>query len=428
MKENKCCEKIKIYSRLFYTMMGLGLVLILNSNRTIKCLASEQENIQDKTKHVGTLYAQSAVLMDGSSGRVLYEKNGEEFLANASTTKIMTCILALENAELNEVVTVSPYAAAMPDVQLHIKEGEQYYLGDLLYSLMLESHNDVAVAIAEHISGSQEEFSKLMNRKAKEIGCKNTNFLTPNGLDATQKIAEQEVSHGTTASDLALIMRYCIKISPQKENFICITRTPNHTFQDISRTRNFTCRNHNAFLNMMDGVVSGKTGFTGKAGYCYVGALEQNGECYIVALLACGWPGNKNYKWVDCKKLMTYGLKEYELFELAELGESYKKDLIVEVRNAKREKLGEEKKIYLKRKENDIREVLLKKDESVTVKVHRKELEAPLNPGDEAGQIEYYIGDRKWLVEELVCDKKIEKIDFGWCMHKIAERIVTVQP
>lgn len=421
MKENKYYKKVKLRLVVFYILLSLSPCF------TIRCFASEHENIQDKTKQVGTLYAQSAVLMDGSSGRVLYEKNGEEFLANASTTKIMTCILALENAELDEVVTVSAYAATMPDVQLHIKEGEQYYLRDLLYSLMLESHNDAAVAIAEHISGSQEEFSKMMNQKAREIGCKNTMFLTPNGLDATQKIAEQERTHGTTATDLALIMRYCIKISPQKENFIRITRTPNYTFQNISKTRNFACRNHNAFLNMMDGVISGKTGFTTKAGYCYVGALEQEGECYIVALLACGWPGNKNYKWSDCKKLMTYGLKEYEIFELADLEENYKKDLIAEVKNAKRKKL-EEEKIYLKRKENDIKEVLLKNGEKIMVKVYRKELEAPLNAGDEAGQIEYYIGDEKWMTEELFCDKRIERIDFGWCMQKVMERVATTQP
>ena len=194
----------------------------------VECYAEERK----KTEEPANLYAQSAVLMDGSSGRVLFEKNGEEFMANASTTKILTCILALENAELTEVVQVSSYAASMPDVQLHIREGEQYYMEDLLYSLMLESHNDVAVAIAEHISGSQEQFSRLMNQKAKEIGCKNTFFLTPNGLDATQKVkfAEEgeekeegnqeeviEASHGTTAEDLALIMRYCIKVSPKRE-------------------------------------------------------------------------------------------------------------------------------------------------------------------------------------------------------------------
>ena len=113
------------------------------------------------------LYALSAVLMDGESGRVLYEKDGERPLANASTTKVLTCIVALEN---------SP--ASQPEVKLGLQKGEQYYLEDLLYSLMLKSHNDTAVAIAEHCGGSVEGFARMLNRKAKQIGCKNTYFTT----------------------------------------------------------------------------------------------------------------------------------------------------------------------------------------------------------------------------------------------------------
>lgn len=401
----------------------------------------------------GTLYALSAVLMDGSSGRVLYEKNGEDFMANASTTKILTCILALENAELTEVVKVSSYAASMPDVQLHIKEGEQYYLGDLLYSLMLESHNDVAVAIAEHISGSQEEFSKLMNQKAREIGCKNTMFLTPNGLDATQKVKtvekeevmprkiqenketvaqniveknkegmainEKEITHGTTAADLALIMRYCIKLSPKKEEFLKITQTATHSFQNVEGNRSFSCRNHNAFLNMMEGAVSGKTGFTSKAGYCYVGALEQQGECYIVALLACGWPGNKNYKWVDCRKLMNYGLETYESFVLNQLEPEVASQLVAEVKNAKREEIDGAAKIQLIREKSEISKVLLKENEEISVQIEKKELTAPVEKKQEAGKVIYYIEGEKWLEETLYCEKNVEKVDFKWCIQQI---------
>ena len=377
---------------------------------------------QKKTIFPGNLYAQSAVLMDGSSGRVLYEKNGEAFMANASTTKILTCILALENAELTEVVTVSKYAASMPDVQLHIREGEQYYLGDLLYSLMLESHNDVAVAIAEHIAGSQEEFSKLMNRKAKDIGCKNTMFLTPNGLDAT--IGEEGGFHGTTATDLALIMRYCIKLSPQKEQFLQITGTPSYTFQNIEKTRNFNCRNHNAFLNMMEGALSGKTGFTGKAGYCYVGALEQEGKNYIVALLACGWPGNKHYKWSDCRSLMEYGLKNYRLYSLEELEDSYINDLTVTIDGAKRKDMGHEAESPLIRRKSKITEVLLKNDEEIKIEITKDKLEAPIEENQKAGIITYYIEDERLMEETLVCKEKVEKIDYKWCLEQIVKKIV----
>ena len=387
-----------------------------------ECNAEETK----KTAEPANLYAQSAVLMDGSSGRVLYEKNGEEFMANASTTKILTCILALENAELTDVVQVSCYAASMPDVQLHIRESEQYYLGDLLYSLMLESHNDVAVAIAEHIAGSQEEFSKLMNQKAKEIGCKNTVFLTPNGLDATQKIKNSaiiEVSHGTTATDLALIMRYCIKLSPKREQFLQITRTPAHSFQNVEKTRSFSCRNHNAFLNMMEGALSGKTGFTGKAGYCYVGALEREGKCYIVALLACGWPNNKTYKWADCRKLMEYGLEEYQLFSLDGLRNEYENQLMTEVEQAKREKIDQKAVVGLEQERKTIREVLLRKEEKISVRISASNVEAPVKKGQPAGKITYYIEDAKWLEEPLVYKEDVERMDFKWCFKMIAEKI-----
>ena len=163
----------------------------------------------------GELYAKSAVLMDAESGRVLYAKNGMEQMPMASTTKIMTLLVTLENANLDDVVTVSKYASSMPDVQLNIREGEQYYLKDLVYSLILESHNDSAVAIAEHVAGSIEEFAALMNCKAMEIGCKDSCFITPNGLDATATSiradgVEKDIVHSTTASDLASIMSYCI--------------------------------------------------------------------------------------------------------------------------------------------------------------------------------------------------------------------------
>ena len=385
---------------------------------------AKEEAEQKEISTPGTLYAQSAVLMDGSSGRVLYEKNGAKFMANASTTKILTGILALENGDLADVVKVSSYAASMPDVQLHIKEGEHYYLGDLLYSLMLESHNDVAVAIAEHISGSQEEFSELMNRKAKEIGCKNTIFLTPNGLDATRQTSGEEVAHGTTAEDLALIMRYCVKLSPQKEQFLQITGTAYHTFQNVEGTRNFFCRNHNAFLNMMEGAISGKTGFTNKAGYCYVGALEDDGRCYIVALLACGWPGNKNYKWSDCRKLMDYGLKEYRLVLLDELEPSYINELTMFVENGKRTQINQKAEIELIRQKGQITEVLLKDDEEIKAEVSKAKLEAPVEEMQKAGVITYYIEDKKWREELLICKEKVEKTDYKWCLEQIVGKIL----
>ena len=226
----------------------------------------------------------------------------------ASTTKIMTCILALENGILSDPVQVSANASSQPEVRLGMREGQKFYLEDLLYSLMLESHNDSAVAIAEHIGGSVEGFASMMNQKAMDLSCSSTYFITPNGLDAQDETG----THHTTAEDLARIMKYCIMESEKKEDFLTITRTQTYQFADCDGEGSYSCQNHNLFLQMMEGALSGKTGFTADAGYCYVGALRRDERTFIVALLACGWPNNKGYKWSDTKKLMEYALENYE--------------------------------------------------------------------------------------------------------------------
>ena len=245
-----------------------------------------------------SLHARSAVLMDGDSGRILYGKEPDTPLAMASTTKIMTCILALELGSGNQICTASANAAAQPQVKLGMREAEQFYLQDLLYSLMLESHNDTAVCIAESVAGSVEAFTGKMNEKAAGIGCRDTCFLTPNGLDAGEENGDW---HHTTAADLAEILRYCITESPKAAAFLKVTQTVGYSFSNVEKTKDYDCVNHNAFLTMMDGALTGKTGFTAKAGYCYVGALQDEGRLYIVSLLACGWPGHKSWKWSDIR-------------------------------------------------------------------------------------------------------------------------------
>ncbi len=304
-----------------------------------------------------SLYATAAVLMDGDTGRVLYGKAADTPMAMASTTKILTCILVLENASLEETLEVSAYAAGMPKVKLNLQKGEQYTVGDLLYSLMLESHNDSAVALAEHVGKrllepplsdkpageyTREEsqaavaaFARLMNEKAVELGCRDSWFITPNGLDATQEFTLQDGTviqkgHCTTAAELARIMAYCVLDSPKKEDFLKITRASNYSF--YANGRSFSCVNHNAFLNMMDGALSGKTGFTNKAGYCYVGALERDGRTFVVALLACGWPNHKTWKWSDTRELMEYGVDNYFYRSFDEAGTAFDETLLKPVR------------------------------------------------------------------------------------------------
>lgn len=161
------------------------------------------------------LYAQSAVLIDADSGRILFGKDEHKVRPMASTTKIMTCILALENMTEGQKAKVSDKAAGQPKVRLGVRSGEEYYIKDLLHSLMLESHNDSAVVIAETIGGSVESFAAMMNERAKELGCTDTHFVTPNGLDRE----DDGGAHSTTAADLARIMKYCITQSPKKRSF-----------------------------------------------------------------------------------------------------------------------------------------------------------------------------------------------------------------
>lgn len=263
-------------------------------------------------KEEPVLYAKAAVLMDGDTGRVLYGKEEKTVLPMASTTKIMTLILALEYGNPEDVITVSSYASKMPDVKLGLRAGEKYRLYDLLFSMMLESHNDSACAVAEQIGGSVEGFADMMNQKAAEIGLASTYFITPNGLDAE----DEKGMHSTTAEDLAKLMRYCTFVSGENEKFREICQTREYSFSDYEGTKTYTVYNKNALLDKMDGVLAGKTGFTGKAGYCYVCAVTVNGKHFIVSLLACGWPHNKHYKWADTKTLLAYGDALYQYREI----------------------------------------------------------------------------------------------------------------
>lgn len=365
-----------------------------------------------------SLYAQAAVLMDADSERVLFEKNGDEILANASTTKILTCIIALENGNLEDVVSVSKNAVEQPRVHLGMQEGEQFVLRDLLYSLMLESHNDSAVAIAEHLAGSVEAFADLMNQKAKELECENTYFITPNGLDAVDETG----SHSTTATDLARIMSYCITESPMKEAFLMLTGTASYSFSNVAGSRSFSCANRNSFLTMMDGAISGKTGFTGKAGYCYVGAVERDGRTFVVSLLACGWPNNKTYKWKDTLKLMEYAINNYTYRDVYEEIDLPK--LKVEDGISRDGSIFGDAFVGLEVDDNgtDSLDALLRKDESVEVDVeYDKKIIAPVEKDAKVGKVIYRLNGDTLKEYPIVVSENVQKRDFSWIFYKISE-------
>lgn len=406
---------------------------------------------QEDTQQALQLYAQSAVLLDAESGRILYGKNDTAPMAMASTTKIMTCILVLENADWKEEVSVSAYAAAMPKVKLYIKKGEHYTVRDLLFSLMLESHNDTAAALAEYIGGkllgdekeisehTTEEskmalhrFAQAMNEKGDEIGCEDTWFITPNGLDATETItfpdgSVLEKEHHTTAKDLARILQYCIRISPEKERFLEITGTRDYSFS--GNGRQYQCHNHNALLQMMDGAMTGKTGFTNKAGYCYVGALERDGKCFIVALLACGWPNNKTYKWSDSRRLLEYGMEHYTYRKFREERFENRDQLLqpILVSNAQNERLEREipLSIMMNPEAEGMEGILMRPEEKVEI-LYRKEkqLTAPVKQGETVGEICYLVDGEIYRREKIVAGENADAVDPAWCFRQIRDRFL----
>ena len=365
------------------------------------------------------LYALSAVLMDADSGRILYEKEGEMPRPNASTTKVLTCILTLENGDGDDYVQISANAASQPQVKLGLQKGEQYYLEDLLYSLLLQSHNDSAVAIAEHIGGSVEGFSDMMNAKAHEIGCMDTHFITPNGLDAE----DSDGTHHTTASDLALIMRYAIK----NKVFLKIAQTKEYSFSDLSKKRTFSVHNTNALFSMTDGVLAGKTGFTGDAGYCYVCAVQKDDRIFIIALLAAGWPGHKTYKWHDTLKLLDYGKNNFyyrSFWQEPDLSYIPVKGGIPES-DSHTDDFLPDGTIYIRgqvkaTEDEKQQKILLNNDDRLQYQVRLKnELQAPVRKGEQIGRVVYMLNGQKIASFPILAVQNVDRITFLYCAELV---------
>ena len=247
--------------------------------------------------------ADSVVLMDATTGKVLYEKNKNTAYPPASTTKIMTALLVLEKANLEDVVTVSKNAEMADGSKIYLFQGEEVSVKELLYGLILASANDCAVALAEHISGSTEEFAKLMNERAKSLACKSTNFVNPNGL--------YDANHKTSAYDLALIMQELTKHEEYKE----ISTTPSYIMAPTNKsTEKRPLWNGNRLIHKNDsyyyeGCEGGKTGYTIQSKHSYVAVASRNGQKLIVALVH---DSVKTF-FPDSRKLFDYGFENFEL-------------------------------------------------------------------------------------------------------------------
>ncbi|GAS82733.1 D-alanyl-D-alanine carboxypeptidase family protein [Paenibacillus amylolyticus] len=253
-----------------------------------------QATIQGPSTH-----AQSAALIDVTSGRILYSKDGDKELRIASLTKIMTAIVAIEHSKLDEKVKVTPSAFAKEGSSLYLKLGEEMTLENMLYGLMLRSGNDAASAIAEHVGGSEDGFVLLMNKKAEQIGLTHSHFMNPHGLDAE--------GHYSTANDLARLTAYAL----HNPVFKRIVATEDKSAPNPNESWEYSWHNKNKMLRMYEGADGVKTGYTKKAFRCLVSSATRNGQQLAAVTL------NDGNDWNDHARMLDFGFEYFPLVEVA---------------------------------------------------------------------------------------------------------------
>ena len=331
-------------------------MLILIRNFTVVSLLVFVLSFTSKAISEPSVSATSAILIDADTAEILYEKNAYEKRSMASTTKIMTGIIAVESGMLNETVTVTekPY---IEGTAIGFNKGDKLTLKDLCYALLLESGNDAALLISRYFSGTEDDFSLLMNEKAVEIGMKSTNFVTASGLDADE--------HYTTAYDMALLGAYAVKNRDFRE--ICSSKSYKAEYIEPQITRYFS--NHNRLLSSCDGAIGIKTGFTKKSGRCLVSACEREGKKLVAVTL------NAPDDWNDHEKLYSYG---YSLYEQKSLELDIPSEIIVKGSDKTNIKTGNPSSISVKALKNS----------TLTVKILlNKIIYAPVKKQDVLGGI-----------------------------------------
>ncbi len=337
--------------------------------------------------------AQSAVVLEAGTGRILFEKNAYQKLPMASTTKVMTALVALEYGNPDDVITVGQNASGVEGSSIWLSAGERMTLSDMLYGLMLASGNDAAVAIAEHIGGSVEAFVDMMNKKAKEIGAYNTHFANPNGLP--------DKNHYTTAYDLALISAYAMK----NETFCTIVKTQYKTLPWEGHEWDRVVKNKNKILWNYEGGNGIKTGFTKEAGRCLAAAAQRDNMQLVSVVL------NAPDMFNDCMALMDYGFENYDNRIIVKKGE-----LIGNV--AVKDGMQDSFAVYA---DEDIAYPLTDDEFSKVQKaVHLKdEVKAPVDKGQVVGTVDLWLGEEKLCSVELKSACQIGENSYSYHLNKL---------
>lgn len=312
MNNNIMKNKIKlilIWVLTLLIMLSTIIVIFVSEKQNHVALQTSKQNVSNSEENKNSnkinnpeLNARIALIYDRASGRIIYEKNGNKQTPMASTTKILTAIVTLENADLKETVTIESKAAGIGGSRLGLKKNDKITVNDLLYGLMLRSGNDAAVALAIHVGGSIEGFADMMNKKAEELGLTNSHFVVPHGLD--------NEGHYTTAYELAKMADYALNIPKFKE--IVSSKSATIYINGYPKAIN----NTNNLLGSVSGVYGVKTGFTNGAGRCLVSSCKR-GELDIITVVIGA--NTNNQRTADTKELIEYAFNNFSLINIEEI-------------------------------------------------------------------------------------------------------------
>lgn len=329
--------------------------------------------------------AKGAVLIEAESGDIVYGKNEHIKLPMASTTKIMTALVVLDNAELDEIVTIEPCMVGIEGSSVYLRVGEKLTVQDLLYALLLESANDASVALAIHVSGSIDDFAVLMNEKAKELGLESTHFSNPHGLDQEE--------HYTTPYELGVIAASAMK----NEAFTKIVSTKKAVIPSFDGEGSRVLINHNKLLRSYEGAIGIKTGFTKKCGRCLVSCAVRDGVMLICVTL------NAPNDWQDHKNMLDYGFTQYESISLA-TPYCYTVEL-----NA----IGGNKGSFLAQNCDTLQVTLKRQKHNICAVLETNRfVSAPIRKGDLVGAIVYYDNDKVIGRVPLYAKESVEKLSY----------------
>lgn len=354
---------------------------------------NELQEVMAEPAQIPKINSRAAIIYDRTSKTILYGKQENTRRPMASTTKIMTAMVVLEKANLSDVVEVSKKAATTGGSRLGLKTGDKITVHNLLYGLMLCSGNDAAVALAEHVGGSISGFAELMNQKAKELGLKDSSFVTPHGLDAQE--------HYTTAYELAKMADYALNI----QAFSKIVGTKNYTIQINGNSKNLT--NTNELLGNLNGVYGVKTGFTNGANRCLVTSVKRGDLDIICVVLGAD---TKKDRTQDSAKLIEYAFSNYQMVNISEMVEEKFKDWknTYSINVIK----GEKKVLEYEWDTSKIGNYPILQEDINHIEIQitiQDEIEAPVWLGQVVGEIKVLVEDREILNTNIIAKKEIRK-------------------